>query len=301
MNSMTISVAICTHNPKPNYLKRVVRSLQDQSLEHARWELLLIDNASTEPINLDMVGWHSRGIVIREDRLGLTHARLRAIKEGKGELFVFVDDDNVLEPNFLEVALGVAKERSYIGAWSGQCHPGFDVQPPEWTKRYWGMLVIREFTQPAWSNLGLLTDTMPCGAGLCVRRNVAEAYHALHESGKRQLVLDRRGSSLMSGGDNDMAACACDIGLGVGLFPELELSHLIPENRTTLDYLTRLADGIHYSAIYLRSFRGDFAKRPSCKRWLLQFLQGIQMAPIDRTIFWASCRGENRALREIGR
>ncbi len=165
-----------------------------------------------------------------------------------------------------------------------QCHPGFDVQPPDWTKRYWGMLVIREFAQPAWSNLGLLTDTMPCGAGYAFVAVSAEAYHKLHETGKRQLVLDRRGTSLMSGGDNDMAACACDIGLGVGLFPELELTHLIPENRTTLDYLAKLADGIHYSAIYLRSFRGAFGNKPSFKRRLTQILQGLEWHPsIERS------------------
>lgn len=277
-------------------------ALKAQTLAQDSWELLLIDNASTSALpDAAQVTWHGHGRTIREEQLGLTHARLRAIREGRGELFVFVDDDNVLHPDFLQLTMCIATDRSFMGAWSGQCHPGFDIEPAAWTRRYWGMLVIREFSQAVWSNLGLLTDTMPCGAGLCIRRSVAEAYLSLHDSGKRQLVLDRRGTSLMSGGDNDMAACACDIGLGVGLFPELELAHLIPENRTTADYLARLADGIHYSTIYLRSLRGAVAAKPSRKRRLLQLLQGLQMKPIDRQIFWAACRGENRALLEIGR
>lgn len=299
---MFVTVAICTHNPKPHYLARVVEGLRAQTLAQDAWELLLVDNASNNPLpEPATVGWHRDGRIVREEQLGLTHARLRAIREGRGELFVFVDDDNVLEPDFLEHAVAIASERPYIGAWSGQCHPQFDVQPADWTRRYWGMLVIREFSQTSWSNLGLLTDTMPCGAGLCIRRSVAEAYVTLHNSGKRQIVLDRRGTSLMSGGDNDMAACACDIGLGVGLFPELELAHLIPENRTTADYLAKLADGIHYSAIYLRSFRGAEAVKPTRKRRLFQMLQGLQMKPVDRKIFWACCRGENRALLELAR
>ncbi len=216
---MFVTVAICTHNPKPHYLAQVIESLKAQTLAHQAWELLLIDNASTGELpEAAKLGWHSHGRVIREEQLGLTHARLRAIREGRGDLFVFVDDDNVLRPDFLERAVDIANQRTYIGAWSGQCHPGFDVEPPAWTRRYWGMLVIREFQQPVWSNLGLLADTMPCGAGLCVRRSVAEAYLSLHESGKRPMMLDRRGSSLMSGGDNDMAACACDVKLGVGCF-----------------------------------------------------------------------------------
>lgn len=299
---MFITVAICTHNPKPHYLSEVVGALRTQTLGVSSWELLIVDNASTIPFSdLDCLAWHPNGRVVREEQLGLTHARMRAISEGRGELFVFVDDDNVLSPTFLQHAQSIGSRNNFIGAWSGQCHPRFDVQPPAWTRRYWGMLVIREFSQPAWSNLGLLTETMPCGAGLCIRREVALSYVALHNSGKREIVLDRRGASLMSGGDNDMAACACDIGLGVGLFPELELAHLIPENRTTADYLAKLADGIHYSAIYLRSFRGAEAVKPTRKRRLFQLLQGLQMKPVDRKIFWACCRGENRALLELAR
>jgi hypothetical protein len=46
---------------------------------------------------------------------------------------------------------------------------------------------------------------MPCGAGLCVRRGVAEHYLRLHESGERTFQLDRTGDALLSGGDNDLA------------------------------------------------------------------------------------------------
>lgn len=87
-----------------------------------------------------------------------------------------------------------------------------------------GNLVIREFDHNVWSNLPRLPESMPCGAGLCVRRNVALHYLDLHESGKRSFQFDRNGTSLLSGGDNDLAACACDIGLGVGLIASLKLT-----------------------------------------------------------------------------
>jgi hypothetical protein len=57
---------------------------------------------------------------------------------------------------------------------------------------------------------------------------VAERYRLLHESGKRTFQLDRNGTSLLSGGDNDLAGCACDLGLGIGLIASLKLAHLIP-------------------------------------------------------------------------
>ena len=47
---MKISAIICTHNPRPHYLRRVLEALERQTLAKAEWELLLIDNASTKPL-----------------------------------------------------------------------------------------------------------------------------------------------------------------------------------------------------------------------------------------------------------
>ena len=52
-----------------------------------------------------------------------------------------------------------------------------------------------------------------------------------------------------------MAMCACDLGLGMGLFPDLQLKHLIPSGRLTEDYLVSLVEGLAYSAMVLNSFR----------------------------------------------
>ena len=158
----------------------------------------------------------------------------------------------MLDPDYLETVQRVAEEKPFLGSWSGQCRPEFEEPPPEWTRRYWGNLVIRQFDQDVWSNLPRLGETMPCGAGLCARREVAQHYLHLHEAGKRSMLLDRMGDSLVSGGDNDLAACACDLELGVGLIKALKLTHLIPKQRLTLDYLSRLAESIQFSSISTR-------------------------------------------------
>jgi glycosyltransferase involved in cell wall biosynthesis len=296
-----LSVAICTHNPRYDYLERVVNGLRGQSLHQDRWEFLIVDNCSFPGIDKSLVSWHKHGRVSREAELGLTHARLRGIKETVGEIIVFVDDDNVLQTNYLEVALAIANQQSHIGAWSGQCHAEYEHPPAPWFYRYQGMLVIREFARDVWSNLGHLPDTMPCGAGMCVRRPVAQVYADLHNSGKRPMLLDRQGTSLISAGDNDLSACACDIGLGVGLFHKLELTHLISAGRTTEEYLVRLAEGIYYSAIYLKAFRGIPTPMKSSARKLLELAQVWRMSAHDRRIFQACCRGESRALQELAR
>lgn len=299
---MDVSVILCTHNPKPHYMEKVLSALSAQTLPTDQWELLLIDNASSEALSKRFSAqWHPHYRVILEPELGLTHARLCGIRHAQGDLLVFVDDDNVLDVDFLQTTLRIAKEHPFIGAWSGQCLPGFETEPPEWTRRYWGMLVIRQFSSDHWSNLGGLAETMPCGAGLCVRRQVAQEYVRLHDSGQRPNVLDRKGNSLMSAGDNDLAACACDIGLGVGLFHALKLTHLMPAERLCEDYLVRLAEGIHYSSVFFRSLRESVPPPPSTFRSTARKLVSLGMRRVDRRIYNATCNAELRAIADIQR
>src|SRR5438105_4276456 len=134
-----ISVVICTHNPRANYLGQCLDALRSQTLTQASWELLLVDNRSKEAVSeCGDLSWHPSARIIREDKLGLTPARLRAICETTGDLLVFVDDDNVLDNDFLQIALDAAQERPFLGSWSGQCRPKFEEPPPECTRRYWG-------------------------------------------------------------------------------------------------------------------------------------------------------------------
>ena len=295
-----LSGIICTHNPRNDYLQKCIVGLRSQSLPRDEWELLVVDNRSDEPVAKQAdLSWHPAARVVREETRGLTAARLRGISETNGELLVFVDDDNVLDPDFLERALRAMQERPFLGSWSGQCRPLFEQQPPEWTRRYWGNLVIREFEQDIWSNLPRLPQSMPCGAGLCVRRKVALHYLELHQSGKRSIQFDRNGNSLLSGGDNDLAACACDFGLGVGLIAALKLTHLISAERLTEDYLARLAEGIQYSSILLDAEYGIRAQPRTGMNRIADLLRLARLREPHRHILRAAFRGRDRAIQYL--
>jgi hypothetical protein len=295
-----LSVVICTHNPRHDYFGRTLAGLRAQTLTADVWELLIIDNASTlEVAPRPDLSWHARARLLHETRLGLTHARLRGIQEAMGDLLVFVDDDNVLDPNYLETAQRIAEQKPFLGSWSGQCRPEFEQPPPDWTRRYWGNLVIRQFDQDVWSNLPRLGETMPCGAGLCVRREVAQQYFDLHKAGKRSILLDRVGDLLVSGGDNDLAACACDLGLGVGLITALKLTHLIPKQRLTLNYLSRLAESIQFSSLILDSERGLPIPKRGIVGAIADWLRLRLARRPHRNIMRATYRGRAAAVRHL--
>lgn len=292
---MNISVIICSHNPNKLYLNRVIQSLKKQSLSFDQWELLLIDNASDVALseNFDL-SWHEFSKHIKEENLGLTSARIRGIRESKADLIIFVDDDNVLDSNYLQNTLNISKDWPVLGAWGGKIIPEFESQPSEWTKLYWNNLAIRDFEKDQWGNTPYLLDQLPCGAGLCLRRVVAEEYVQIVTQSTSQLLLDRKGKLLSSSGDTMIVLTACDMGYGTGMFTSLKLTHIIPSSRLEEKYLLRLEEGLHYSGTILRILRGE-SNQISWKRKIIDFIKFLLMSPRKRRFKMAAQRGIKRA------
>lgn len=302
---MKLSVIICTHNPRENYLGRVMDALKAQTLPKEQWELLLLDNGSKTTLakTWDLF-WHPHARHIREDELGLTPARLRGIRESAGELLVFVDDDNVLAVDYLSLVVALAQQWPMLGAWAGESLPEFETAPLAAIAPYLTMLASipsdGRFGRDCWSNLRD-SEATPSGSGMCVRRLVAEAYFKLATTDERRRNLDRCGQSLASGGDTDMAFIACDLGLGTGYFHKLKLTHLIPSHRVTLSYLLQLREAMSFSEIIVDSFRNPDAARVSQGRRLVNYLRAWMSAGIQRNFNLAVLRGQDAARRMLKR
>lgn len=296
------SVIICTHNPRADYLDRVLGALRAQTLPQDQWELLLVDNASTRPLAKDWdLGWHPAARRIREEELGLAPARLRGIAEAKGELLVFVDDDNVLEPNFLAEALRIGRDWPMLGIWGGSIIPEFEIEPPSHLLPFLHAVAMVEVKAPLWSNVVTCPGATVCGAGMCLRAVVAAAYRQFYNASDIRLT-DRAGEDLLSGGDVEIGHIACDLGFGIGRFPELRLTHLIPRHRVEETYLIRLTEGIQTSS-HLLNFKWNGGIRPRAPYSgleLLRFVKHVMLRRgIDRRIFLARCRAMQRARRII--
>lgn len=250
-----LSIVICTHNPRLEYLSRTLEALRVQTLPMAEWELLVIDNASRPAIAaLVSLTWHPNGRHIREEVLGLTPARLRGIQEAQGQLLVFVDDDSILESSYLEVAMAIGKSRPEIGCWGAGCvEPEYEKPPPEWLAAYDDALAIRRLDRDMWANIPALNRSLPFGVGMCLRRTVADQYVNLCHGDNVRRSLDRSGESLASCGDTDIALLTCSLGMGTASYTGLKITHLIAERRTTRQYMSRLLAGKAESQVILSS------------------------------------------------
>lgn len=101
----SLTVALCTHNHAQR-LEHTLRGIAQVVPPGCPWELLIIDNASTDatPQILASTDWRAPGIkvrLVREDQLGLSNARNRAIREAASDYIVFMDDDETPDPHWL--------------------------------------------------------------------------------------------------------------------------------------------------------------------------------------------------------
>ena len=252
MGAAIFSVIICTHNPRAEYLAKTLDSIRCQDIPYRQdqWEIVVVDNASHEPLagRLDM-SWHADARTIREDRLGLTHARLRSFHETCGEILIYIDDDNLLGENYLARAVSAFRDDPNLGAIGGKVLPRYEVDPPTWFHEVGISLACRDLGDAKmaadWRDMSpadhKYPECAPIGAGMGIRRAAYAEYVRRASADPVRLALGRRGADLASGEDNDMIMSVLAQGWTVAYLPELQLEHLIPAHRLTQAYLERYA------------------------------------------------------------
>lgn len=279
-----ISVILPTHNPHPGRLAETLEGLRQQALPLTEWELVIVDNASTDRRALEAtdLAWHPAARIVREEQLGLTAARLRGFGETQGELVVLVDDDNVLAPDYLSQAAAIFQADLLLGAAGGRSIPRFGIEPEKWVREFDQALALRDLGgEPLvaqWID-GAPPEyprCAPIGAGMVLRRETAKQF-ADAVARRREVVMDRTGANLSSGGDNDIVLTVLERGWKVGYFPQLQLTHLIPPHRCTRDYLARLTRASSESWVRVLDLHGIRTWQP-LPRWLLP--------PLKCRLYW---------------
>ena len=335
-----VSVVIPACNPGMRHFRIVLEALRDQTLAKDRWELIVVDDASRVPLraakrdDLDRgqfdilkdkesvgenskitksqienaeieLSWHPNARLVQTDPeregMGLVSARLRGFELGKGDVFVFVDQDNALRPDYLQGVADIAMEHPHIGTWGGQILLKFDEPdkaPPTWLQ---GGLCTRELEDDIWSNVVDHHASTPWGAGLCARREVLEAYRRHVFADPMRRLLDPTPRRAGFGGDSDLAYAGIKAGYGKGAFRRLVLDHLIPVGRCSETYLLRNAETNGYST-KLHGFveTGRIVPvRNDLRHWCGLLMQRIRMKPVEWKMLMARRRGQLAATADL--
>ena len=111
MNNIEISVIIPTYKPK-GYLKECLESLDKQTLDKSKYEIIVVLNGCNAPfleyINQIVAKFKSQTIIMQTDVPGVSNARNEGISIAKGEYISFIDDDDYVSECYLEELLAHA-------------------------------------------------------------------------------------------------------------------------------------------------------------------------------------------------
>jgi glycosyltransferase involved in cell wall biosynthesis len=261
---VSIDVVICTYNHAAS-LDAVLSTLSRQSpAVDVAWSVLVIDNASTDS-TADVVDSHrSRRLLpglrrVREDEQGLTPARRRGVRETRAPWIAFVDDDNLLEPGWLDAIAQVIRLHPTAGAIGGRVVLDWERPPPAFFTRFGFCFAEQEAGEVVCEMSNLV------GAGMVVNRA------ALIDCGwlERPLLADRVGERLVSGGDVEIAQRIRGAGYALWFTPEAVLRHRIPPSRVNLRYLLRANYGLGGSEALVSALTwpGDWPSWRRAAQW----------------------------------
>lgn len=244
---MKISVIICTYNPNLDIISKVLNALKQQTLPLDKWELLIVDNNSTNQFfEKILINLQSNIKLITEKKQGLTFSRLRGVRESSNDIIVFVDDDNVLEEHYLANAMSFCSENKEVGCFGGQSIPEYAGTPPDWFGDCGINLGCQTFGDSLYKSnfksvVTCYPEKAPIGTGMVILKKAFNEYVSEVESDSTRLELGRKGNALVSGEDNDIVLTVLKKGYEVAYVPNLIVKHLIPEGRYSFSYLKRMA------------------------------------------------------------
>jgi len=135
--SLRATIVICTRN-RAATLARVLESFCAQSVpEGIPWELLVIDNGSTDGTLESAAAFVGRLPLrlVEEPEAGLSVARNRAVSEARGEYLLWIDDDALPSPGWIAAYLATFSAWPEAAVFGGPIEVAFDAPPPSWFRR----------------------------------------------------------------------------------------------------------------------------------------------------------------------
>ncbi len=208
-------------------------------------------------------------VMVTETSPGLSFARKAGVQQAQGDIVVFCDDDNWLNPNFI---LSVAQDFQRSPTIAAVGSQGFCVEgavTPNWFES------VQEFFAVG-SKQGIpgFVETV-YGAGLAIKRGVLLDYFLLFNN----VLSDRKEKDLSSGGDTMICLALQWMGYQIYSNPNNTFQHAIPEDRFTEDYVFGLVKAMAASQLRIEGLRSIVygVPFPFVKRgirdllWILQY------------------------------
>jgi hypothetical protein len=274
-----LDVCICTHNPRREIFRVVLKSLVQQNVEKRSFRVVVVDNASNPPLPEDIFeSLRKEGIEIRvvhEPELGIAHARLRAIRETKDEWLLFVDDDTELMPDYLANGLVFAIQHSDVGCFGGKLLLAPEITPPRWMEPFLPYLAIKDAGEEVIvKHSSTWGPWEPPTAGAFIRRCVLERHRERVEYDPTMLRLGRQGRSKLSPCEDSLIMRgAIAQNLANAYNPALVLHHHLDPSRFRFFHLIRFMYAYGVSHVVLETLLNGPQRVPDNYLSIFRFIK----------------------------
>jgi glycosyltransferase involved in cell wall biosynthesis len=235
---LKISAVISTYN-RAQFLPGLFDSLIDQTLAPDKYEVVIINNNST-----DLTGQLSREFANKNKKVrvrffnetaqGLSYARNRGIRESEGELVTFIDDDALPARDFLEKTVIFFDEYPEAGACGGKILLRFMEGIPSWYNRFLSPLL-------GYFNYGnttrIFSNNYFRGSNMTFRKSLFDRFDPFNTN------LGRTAEVLTGGEEKELFYRLKKYGIQLWYNAESVVYHLVPRERTTVDFIRKQAEG----------------------------------------------------------
>ena len=236
-----LSIIICTYNRDKN-IYNVLESLAQNDYPADCYEIVLVNNNSTDETPLECSRFQTAFPQVNfryfiETSQGLSYARNRGIEESMGDILVYVDDDALVNREYLSAYADFFEKHSEIDAAGGPIIPKYEVEKPRWMSHFTEQLVtgakdlgsnMREFPK----------NDYPGGGNAGYRKSVFDKI------GLFNVELGRKGDSLIGAEEKDIFDKMVNLGMRFYYLPKAILYHIIPAKKLSMEYFDRLTYSI---------------------------------------------------------
>jgi glycosyltransferase involved in cell wall biosynthesis len=250
-SAIELSVVVCTYN-RAGWLAAALDSLSAQSLDPGRFEVLLVDNNSTDATAEVAARFQSRITnfrYLREERQGLSHARNLGWQSARGEFVAFMDDDARAAPDWCErivTAFRTVTPRPVsVG---GKILPLFEGPLPSW---FTPEIEIRTWGERAGFLAGPRVHYGFSGSNMSFPREVLVRYGGFASG------LGMQGRRIRVGEDSHLYNRIQEHEPLFWYDPQLIVHHLVPRRNLRIGYRLTRAYAAGRSVAFMRRERGE--------------------------------------------
>ncbi len=235
------SIIVCTYN-RDKYLYSALQCIAENGYPTDAYEIVLVNNMSTDNTESECQRFQNDYPTVEfryfvETQQGLSFARNRGIKESRGEILLFLDDDSYIQPNYLINLQHQLETFPNADAFGGKIDPVFESgEPPKWLSK-WNYSWV--------SAIDMGDKVCPFeGKAFPIGANMGISKTMLSKIGVFNTELGRSKKNLMGGEEKDLFERIRQQGGNIYYFPDVVVQHVIPPSRTTKDYVKRLGEGV---------------------------------------------------------